>query len=493
MSRPESLHAKGSGEVGPDTQLFNVEQLSEYEKAFYFAMRCNGYLRVKNGGWRFKPLLMVPFVKEFEGQRVSFFGPGPNDILFANIGVDIPRLQNAFRQPPVLDAIRKYRQFDEDQASRIAFLLGGLIRHATFDSSSLAEIAKSVNFAARMAMLGEKRSADTIVSSMAMYIISGGSLEEDKSFERSVYHMGEAVAEDPIKPQETSDLGLSQVARLRGFWDKIQETRARPMPDISEDMAVFADFPTVGAEFHFPSDAPTRYPNFWQRLAILNMSQYQRGSYIQLSRNDRDVIEVRMNPSLYPITIVNWNHLRLLLPELNQAFFTITINRGDFHGDFHWRNTYDTPLLGKLQRVGMVCYAALFENVPHAERSEEINFGSVYLGQTVKLQEGKYNFTGNWRGGEGLHGQFGIYAGFGDNLPHLAYYLSMVLANPDILPNEDLPFFYNEARTLQGALELLWPHERRRIFSVLQGGIEDDRRLRAAAQAGRRMMELLNP
>lgn len=490
MSRPESLYARGSDKVGPDTQLFNGEHLSEYEKAFYFAMRCNGYFRVKNGRWRFDSGLMVPFHNEFEGQRVSFFGPGLNDTFFTNIGVDIPRLQYAFRQPPVLDAIRKYRQLDEDQAARLAFLLGGLIRHATFDSLSLPEIAKSVNFAARMAMLGEKRSADAIVSAMAMYIISGGSLEEDKTFERYVYHMAEAVAEDPIKPQETPDLGLSQVVRLRAFWDKIQGTSPRLFPNITEDRIAFDGFPTVGAEFHFPPDAPTRYPNFWQRLAILNMSQYQRGSYIQLSRNDREVIEVRMNPSWYPITIANWNHLRLLLPELNQAFFTITINRrGE---NFNWRkNFYDTELLGKLQRVGMLCYAALFENVPRAEEPEEINFGSVYLGQTVKLEEGAYKFTGNWGGGIGHHGQFGMYAGFGDNLPHLAYYLSMVLANPDTVRDEYLRLLFG-TNTLKDALNVP-SEERRQFFGKVDRQIEADWRLRTAAKAGRRIIELLNP
>lgn len=481
MMRPESLSL--------DTQLFDNEHLSAYEKAFYFAMGCSGYFRVKNGGWRFDSDLMLPLVKEFEGQRVSFFGPGPTDTFFDKIWLDIPRLHAAFRQPLVLEAIRKYRQFDENQASRITFLLGGLIRHETFENLSLAKIVKSVNFAARMTMLGEHRSADAIASAIAMYIISDGSLEEDKSFARYVYHMAEAVTEDPIKPQETPDLGLSQVIRLRAFIDKIQGTRPRPMPDIEEDMAIFAGFPTVGAEFHFPSDAPTRYPNFWQRLAILNMSQYQRGSYIQLSRNDRDIIEVRMNPSVYPISIANWNHLRLLLPELNQVFFTVTINRSG--KNFHSGNHSDAILLNSLGAIGMLTYAALFENVPHTEQREEINFGSVYLGQTVKLQEGKYQFTGNWGGGQGRTGQFGIYVGFGDNFPHLAYYLSMVLANPDIVRDECLRLLYG-INTLKDALKTP-SHIRKDFFGEVDRQTEVDLRLKEAARAGKRLMELLNP
>lgn len=269
----------------------------------------------------------------------------------------------------------------------------------------------------------------------------------------------------------------------------MQAKESANFPDTKEYEEALEGFPTVGAEFHFSKDAPSKLPNFWQRLAILNMSQYQRDSYVQLSRNDRNVIEVRMNPSIYPITVANWNHLRLLLPELNQTFFTITFNRKN-EGNFSWENTDDKALLDKLRTLGMLSYAAMFENVPASKKTEEINFGSIYLGQTVRILNGEYKSSGHWGEGEGKHGQMGIYAGFGDNLPYLAYYPSMVLANPDIL--ESIPRDLFSVKTLNDALAVT-SNDRKKAFIALQSRIAADERLNKAFKAGNKIIELLNP
>lgn len=473
----------------PDVLIYGDERLSQREKDFHFGMQSNGYFLKENGDWEFSSATTAKLAKSFKGQNVSFFGPNlpplENKFFSDKETRFLPMMISIFKQETVTDAIRKYRDIDEDQAARIAFLLGGMVR---FESSEFSDPINAAKFVARMTRLGERKSADAIASAMAMYVLSGGSLKENVAFVGNIYHMGEVIAKDPVTVGKTTDLGLSQVARLRHFLDTIYAKRNREFPDIKEQEMAFYEFPTVGAEFHFAPDAPQEYPNFWERLAFLNMSQYQRGSYIQLSRNDRGVIEVRMNPSIYPIAIANWNYMRYILPELNQAFFTVTINRRE--KNFSWES--DRQLLDKLRGLGMLSYAGLFIDIPRQERSEEIDFGNVYLGQTVKMQDGEYDFSGAWMGKEGRSGQMGIYAGFGDNFPYLTYYLSMALVKPDILRGVFKKGFVPSIRTLKAALALE-PRVRKDFFKTIQNHIEADKRLSNASEAGQRIVELLKP
>lgn len=464
---------------------FNEGDLTKSKKDLRFLMRCNGF-SLKDDQWSFDDFIYLP--EDFEAQKVSFFGPGGgSNSFFSRLKSPEPFLYS-FEQPAVTDLIRKYRKIDVVQAKRIAFLLGGIVNYMIHDDSNSARIHHALGFAARMIGLREAKSADAIATSIAMYIISHGSLEENNHFSENIYHMAKAIDNDPIFITETEDLGLSQLIRLKNFLNR--DTNKIPnLSNIAEHKKALKGFPTVGAEFHFAPDEAKKYPNFWQRLAILNMSQYQKGSYIQLSRNDQEVIEIRMNPSIYPITIANWNHIRLLLPELNKTSFTITLNRDE--GNFHWN--YDSELLNQLRTIGMISYAGTFKNIPRIKKSE-INFGSIYLGQTVKIFDGSYDFSGNWGGrrinGEGEHGQLAIYAGFGDNLPYLAYYLSMSLADPSVL--EPVSYFSSQIKTLQQALNLE-PYERRLFSIMIQNLIEKNQRLNEAFQAGNQLITLLNP
>lgn len=216
------------------------------------------------------------------------------------------------------------------------------------------------------------------------------------------------------------------------------------------------------------------------------MSQYQPGSYVQFSRNDKGVIEIRMNPSIYPIAIANWNWIKeVLLPEINRAYFHVTINRPG--QDFTWGN--DRILLDSLRALGMLDYAGEYSDVKEATR-EDISFGQVYLGQTVRLDDRGFLLSGNWGGEEGEHGQLSVYSGFGKTFDALAYYLSMALMKPEILRpvREGLV----RSKTLYEALRFE-PEKIRAIFSAIQAQIEDDEKLWYAFNAGNRIIQLLNP
>lgn len=478
----------GNDKESPRLLLPRESEEIDSDPNFRFAMGVNGHRLLEHGVWNFDADTVRPISMKSGAQRVSFFGPNSSGSFFLPRRTGPEKFISAFGQRAVVDVIGKYRKTDEEQATRLAFLFGGIVRHWG-GSRAETDIKDAVGFVVRMTMLGNERSADAIANAMAMYVISGGSIEEDNHFAGSVYRMAEAVAEDPILPKQTEDLGISQIARIRRFLDKIQDTAKRPFPQLKEEKAALKEFPTVGAEFHFPPDVIKDFPNFWKRLAILNMSQYQQSSFVQFSRNDRDVIEVRMNPSFYPITIANWNHIRLLLPEINQAFFTITFNRNGRpskgEGDFHWED--DDTLLKNMRALGMLTYAGTFENVPRSAGRGEINFGEIYLGQTVRLNRGRYEFSGNWDGGEGVYGQLGIYAGFGDNFPLLAYYISMALADPSIM--ESMGNY--GIKTLEDALAVSSSY-RREAFILLQNRIEKDERLNRAFEAGHRIAELLS-
>lgn len=495
MLTEQSLYSSAIAEYRSDYNYIGVEEgLTQADKERLFALQCNGFFAIRNSGrFIFDPEVTRPFAEEFAGQRVSFFGPESRDIFFAGEKVPTELLVPVLQRQEVTTAIGKYRKLDEDQAARLAYILGGLVRHLAYINPNVPaeEVANKAAFVARMTKMGDERSAEAIASAMAMYVISGGPPVPNNDFTGDVYRMAEAVSDDPIIPYQTEDLGVSQVARLSSFWNRTL-SQQQDFPDIVEYWKAWENFPTVGAEFHFPLDAPDNFPYFWQRLAILNMSQYQRGCYIQLSRNDRDVIEVRMNPSYYPITVANWQFMRLLLPELNKAFFTVTLNRRESQ-DFYWGgfNKYH-PLLEKLRALGMLVYAGKYETIPRQDKEEEVNFGTIYLGQTVRMQDGVYKFTGDFGGWESsASGQMGVYTGWGKNLPDLTYYLSMALERPNILGSlngDDL----SKVTTLQDALGVA-VSERRAFFRAINRRIASDDRLNTASKSGEKIINLLSP
>lgn len=475
----------------PSVDLPAASAVTDYpdQNTLRFAMQHNGYRLNVSGEWTFDPML-TKLVDDFKGTRVSFFGPGFQDKYFSADSTGHQTLHSAFNQTDVTDSLNRLCAISEDKAKRVSFILGGLVRHLTQNPiSSLQDITDSVKFVSRLTLLGNLKSAEAIAAAGSMYVISGGKRTQDDSFKHlqaNVYYMAEAIDTDPITPSETMDLGLSQMVRLRSF---IARGKPRPLPDIFLSWDRFKGFPTIGAEFHLPKDVPKKFPNFWQRLAILNMSQYHPGSFIQLSRNDRDVIEVRMNPSVYPAAIANWNHIRLLLPELNQAYFTVTINRNS--QDFFWKSRGDLPLLETLRSVGMLCYAGSYQEVPLKGEAAEMPFGSVYLGQTVRLSGPDFLFTGLWSKNQGEKGQLGIYAGFGDNFPDLAYNLSWVLAEPTVLGNHARKVL-SKVKTLEDALALN-PSDRKGIFNSIQNLAEANPHLRKISNSGKQIMQLLNP
>jgi hypothetical protein len=172
------------------------------------------------------------------------------------------------------------------------------------------------------------------------------------------------------------------------------------------------------------------------------------------------------------------------MPEIQEAYFTMTFNRTAQNADFKWEGE-DHKLIRRLRGIGLLTYAALFEDKPPQRKREEVNFGSVYLGQTLRINGGKYSFTGNWGGKEGEKGQFAIYSGFGRNFPHLAYYPSMALADPDIM-DEAGPAL-EKIYTIESALELE-PYERKKLLDSLNRTAAKNLRLKRAVQVGNQLV-----
>ena len=466
--------------------LSSSETIEDYQ-TFAFGMSSNGYFQNSHGEWRFDETLYKRITKDKTGQYISFLGPGNYTLLGLNRS---PKsFVEGLSQGSFTKAIRRLKDLDEETASNVAFSIGNVIRFSSKVSHPI-NTTEAIEYVSQKANLADLPSVEALTDAMVMYALSGGPLTEDNMFKAHLYHMSEAVSEDPVQPITTEDLGLSQVSRIHSFLRTIHNEPVEPIPNINTELEVFSNFPTVGAEFHFPLNTANERPNFWQRLALLNMSQYQKGSYIQLSRNDRDVIEVRMNPSDFPVTIANWNHMRQILPEINKSFFTVTYNNKEPKKDFKWENYSDESLLKKLSALGYLCYADVFESIPQQEKREEINFGTVYLGQTVRKTEKGFDYTGHWTGNEQSNGQFAIYSGFGENFINLAYYPTMALAKPSIITpeiHEEMRKVYN----LKNALDL-GTERRRAIFSAINEEIQNDKELSAAHKSAYSILDTLN-
>jgi len=84
-----------------------------------------------------------------------------------------------------------------------------------------------------------------------------------------------------------------------------------------------------------------------------------------------------------------------------------------------------------------------------------------------------------------------MYVGFGDNLPYLAYYPSMALANPDILDSLSDPDLLRNSR-LKHAI-IVSSKDRKKMFGEIDNAIQDDLRLKIASDSGREILGTLNP
>lgn len=480
-------------EGGPSNRPDRGNEHLRTEGPLQFAMRHNGYLPQQRS-WQYNSQIIDTYAStDFYAQQISFFGPGREGDFFKSKPISAQVFEQAFKQQIVLDTVERYRSIDESLAGRIAYLMGGIVRHLTptgtiATQADIERAADAVGFAARMIKHGGRRSGEAVASAIGMYIISKGQFkagpehrEEDEQrfqrFEQDIASMAQAVTKDPIQLiRGVKDLGISQVARLRSFVSKGQN---ESLPDISEEMEKLQYFPTVGLEYHFfPEDTPITQ-SFLQRLALLNISQYQKGSFIQFSREDQGPFELRMNPSLFPVAIANWNLMRQLLPEMENAHFSITFNRPGHN--FSWESALDTTLLTTLQAFGWLIFAGDFDSVPtNLGMSGSIGFGDIYLGQTIQMADDKYDFSGVWGGGKGKAGQLSLSVGYGDNFPTLARFISMALVEPDLLDQTvDLSQINSPDRAVALPAEIT-----ETVLTNFQDRIGKNERLRQAYNAG---------
>lgn len=474
----------------PESGFIDVRGLSQREQDIHFAMRVNGYSMLLEGYWQRDDNGASRTFRQLKPRQVVFFGPGGlDDIFHPQTNEQEGFTEEVFSQEQVLKTVRRLRDIDEDIAARVCLLFGATMRYLKNGLASKDRIKDAVAFCARMTYLGGKRSAEAIASAMAMYVFSGGNLSQNSNFDKSVFLMAEAIEEDSVLPIETRDLGLSQANRLISFLGKIGTVKSSEAVDIWPYENDFENFPTAGAEFHLPPNA-RKFDNFWERLAILNMSQFQQESYVQFSRNDREVIEIRMNPSIYPVTIGNWEYIRLLVPEINSAYFHVTINRNDQNFDDNREEDY--KITRELRALGLLVYATAFNNKPRTVKEDELNFGQLYVGQTVRVKDGSYKYEGNWSGKDvGSKGQFSIYAGYADNLPYLAYYLSMALARPSILKSVRRHHI-SRVDSVEKALGTS-EEQIKKVFKSIEGLIRANETLKKAAESGQQIIDLISP
>ena len=297
---------------------------------------------------------------------------------------------------------------------------------------------------------------------------------------KNVYEMSSSIFKDPVNPRKIEELGLSQAYRLYGLLNQ-----SRKLPDVS--LEGLSELPTIGAEFHFDRELEGIYEN----LFFLNMAQYHENSSIALSGRDDGVIEVRTNPSYYPVTVANWDLMKKIVP-LDDAYFSLTVTpipedakklnqlkslTNIIHADNYksvkkfgvsykerfrdislavgalsllispaFFNSWGMNNYYNALSMAITCplafYLALKIERPIHNRRGEIGIGEHYFGQTQKLDNGEFDLTGKVHKVNGKIPkrkskrdklQLSIYSGYGNVFPTQAYYVSMAYLEPEIL------------------------------------------------------------
>ncbi|MBI2327621.1 hypothetical protein HYU92_04875 [Candidatus Curtissbacteria bacterium] len=188
-----------------------------------------------------------------------------------------------------------------------------------------------------------------------------------------------------------------------------------------------------------------------------------------------------MNPSIYPISVATWNLMRQVLPEINKAYFHITIN----WKDANFRQSEHSELARRLQTLGSLCYAACFKEAPPPTPPKDgLSFGDWYIGQTVKVKNGIYSLIGN----ASAEGQLALFTGLGDLFPDLAYYSSMAMVNPEMVA---FAAKYKKI-TIREAFEMK-ENDIRDIFESLNSRLMTDSRLQQATEDGQKIIAQLSP
>lgn len=460
--------------------LSHQEKDATQNSAYRLLLASNAITRDQEGRYSMQPLQLAALGRDFSATKIAFSGPGGEPEFFTSNAPSVDTYIRTLGQKSIIETIARIKKKDIDQAARISFLLGGVVRHFCGTMSS-DDIAQRVKYEADMIALGEPKSYEAIATASAMLLMSDTKIPQSSWFPEDVQSMSHAIAIDPIVPRATMDLGLSQATRLQIYFRSRTEEAPEPS-NIEQYRDSVKDLPTVGAEFHLSEH--TLQSGFWERVALLNMSQYQRDSSIQFSRTDRDVIEIRMNPSVAPVAVADYNHMTLLVPEIRNAYFTTTLNKDSDY--FSWKDPETNTLLKNIHALGLLGYASFFENVPSSANAE-IPLGEIYLGQTVKCQDGEYSFTGYWNGGQGEKGQIGVYSGHGSTFPFFSYYLSMALANPRVFEKiGDI----SGIDTMEKAFSVS-PDSRKWTFQQISNFVMEDATLRKAHEAGTKIVDVL--
>ena len=191
-----------------------------------------------------------------------------------------------------------------------------------------------------------------------------------KTLEKAVYDMSESIMHDPVTTVSIEELGLSQAHRLYRF---LNSSGKRPCVSLDE----LKGLPVIGAEFHLRKEAV----GIHEKLLTLNMAQYQNGCPIPLSEEEAGLagveedilVEVRMNPSYYPITVANWELMRKIIP-IDDSYFFMSITPPP----------KNTRQIKQLQSLANIIYADRYETIEKDPLSLLSNFVQKHVYDVFK-------------------------------------------------------------------------------------------------------------
>lgn len=387
-----------------------------------FMKKANGYYQNGSGLW------------SYDGKTNLEY---PKDLMRLSLGTLPHRDEElaALTGEKILRSATRFRGIDEDLAIRFCQRIGYALR--CFQPGESESVASAMSQLANMAT---PSSMEAVLASGIQYFSQTRDFELSDEFKGNVFGMADAIDQDWTSYTKTADIGLSQVRRARAFLGYGNNYQSQ---DQVLGNSYLDAWPTIGAEFHLSPEGPFN-ETFWQRVALWNMTQYQDNSSIPFSALYQGSVEIRMNPSIYPLAIVNWTLLNDILPEVSKSTYFMTLCPSE--GNFRSKDKSTTTALRELTNLARLCYLLEYETSPEQGPGGDVDFGDTHISQTVQLINGSLQLVGNFN----EYGQLAFYTGIRDNFPTLAYYLSMGHIAPELLSDGiNSPDFHDRIKVYQ--------------------------------------------
>ncbi len=436
------------------------------EQSYMLSLAANGVYFDQHGELQLSETLTKEQKSKYLNLEKSLFGPNGNTNFGCSEISDVEDLGAVLNESAVRNLFHEQFLIDPISMVRMAYLIGGVNNVMYYDKFSFGKRMDASRFIGHTSSLGQSiRSREAIAAGMSKYVLSGGNLERDQLLYENILRVGAAIDQDPVIIKTSSDLGLSQFFRLRNVLAPSSHKNAELSRLYTEYKQMADQYPNSSMTFYLSTNVPELKESYLlANLALLNCLQYQPNSPIELAGIKRGITTLKTNPSIEPVTNALYNMLKLVQPSIAVSYSTVSLCRPEVASDFDAVN--DARLITSTVALSRAVYAGRY-HLPEAhylnfagEEEPVINLGDAYFDQSVLVNNGRFLHKGTDSSPSGLS----VFAGFGDNVKALNYFLIYLNANPHL--SKVLPGLAG-IRSLADVDNFI-PSDRRRIFDSIR-------------------------